>query len=123
MILAFEGIGPNEVIGDFGLNQGGAAGFELDRANYATGTPTHAWRLATTPALPASFFGTVEDGVGRAPSDEKVRGDVVYIERPDGGKVFTAGSVTWTGSLSYNNYSNNVARLTGNVVRQFLDEA
>lgn len=122
-ISAFEGIGPNEVIGDFGLNQGGAAGFELDRANYATGTPTHAWRLATTPALPASFFGTVEDGVGRAPSDEKVRGDVVYIERPDGGKVFTAGSVTWTGSLSHNNYSNNVARLTGNVVRQFLDEA
>src|SRR5581483_9092309 len=35
----FEGIGPDEIIGDFGLVMGGASGDELDRADAALGTP------------------------------------------------------------------------------------
>ena len=37
----FEGIGPDETIGDFGLSIGGAAGDELDRIDFALGSPPH----------------------------------------------------------------------------------
>ncbi|MBT7645850.1 MAG: hypothetical protein HN768_02225, partial [Rhodospirillaceae bacterium] len=36
----FEGI-EDQIIGDFGLIGGGAAGLELDRADFALGTPLH----------------------------------------------------------------------------------
>jgi len=35
--------------------------------------------------------------------------------------VFSAGSIAWAGSLSHNRYQNNVARITENVLRRFLD--
>jgi N,N-dimethylformamidase len=35
--------------------------------------------------------------------------------------VFSTGSIAWCGSLSHNGYANNVARITGNVLRRFLD--
>ena len=38
----FEGVGPEERVGDFGLIGGGAAGWEIDRADTALGTPPHA---------------------------------------------------------------------------------
>ena len=41
--------------------------------------------------------------------------------RPAGGAVFSTGSIAWCGSLSHNGYDNNVARITGNVLRRFLD--
>ena len=44
----FEGVGKDEIIGDFGLALGGAAGDELDRADYGLGTPAHALVLATS---------------------------------------------------------------------------
>jgi N,N-dimethylformamidase len=34
--------------------------------------------------------------------------------------VFAAGSVTWTGSLSHNDYDNNVSRITRNALVRFL---
>jgi N,N-dimethylformamidase len=33
------------------------------------------------------------------------------------------GSIAWIGSLSWNGFDNNVAKLTGNVLRRFLDPA
>ena len=42
----FEGIGADEVIGDFGLVGGGAAGLELDRYDLEFGTPHNAYYLA-----------------------------------------------------------------------------
>jgi hypothetical protein len=47
-----------EVIGDFGLSGGGAAGFELDRADFALGTPPNALILARSEGH-QSHFGTV----------------------------------------------------------------
>lgn len=38
-----------------------------------------------------------------------------------GGGFFSVGSIAWTGSLSHNDYDNNVARLTTNVLRRFRD--
>ncbi|MFP3381162.1 DUF6605 domain-containing protein, partial [Bacillus sp. SIMBA_069] len=44
----FEGIGENEVIGDFGLVMGGAVGDEIDRLDFELGTPLHTLWLATS---------------------------------------------------------------------------
>ena len=51
-----------------------------------------------------------------------VRADMVYFETPNGGAVFSVGSINWLGSLGWNQYDNNVARITHNVVRRFTDE-
>jgi L-ribulose-5-phosphate 3-epimerase len=55
----------------------------------------------------------------------KVSSDVVYFEFPNGGAVFSAGSVAWFGSLSYNDYDNNVSnvsKITDNVLRRFTSD-
>ena len=51
-----------------------------------------------------------------------VRADMVYMEGPNGGAVFSVGSISWCGSLSHNGYDNNVSRITGNVLRRFSSE-
>ena len=50
----------------------------------------------------------------------RVRADIVFFETPQGGGVFTTGSISWCASLAHNGYDNNVARMTGNVLRRFL---
>jgi N,N-dimethylformamidase len=35
--------------------------------------------------------------------------------------VFSVGSIAWTGALSHNGYDNDIARITENVLRRFLD--
>jgi N,N-dimethylformamidase len=52
---------------------------------------------------------------------ELVRADLAFYETLAGGAVFSTGSIAWCGSLSHNGYANNVARITGNVLRRFLD--
>jgi N,N-dimethylformamidase len=54
------------------------------------------------------------------PTQEKVRADIVYARLGEGGEVFSVGSCNWCGSLSHAGYSNNVARITANVLRHFL---
>jgi N,N-dimethylformamidase len=45
---------------------------------------------------------------------------MVYFETPNDGAVFSVGSICWCGSLSHNQYDNNVSRITENVLRKFL---
>ena len=47
---------------------------------------------------------------------------MVLIEYPNGGAVFSVGSITWCGCLSYNSYDNNVSRVTENVFDGFAAE-
>jgi N,N-dimethylformamidase len=49
-----------------------------------------------------------------------VRSDMVYFETPNGGAVFSTGSITWCASLSHNGFQNNVSRITENVLRRFM---
>ena len=51
-----------------------------------------------------------------------VKGDLVFFEGPKGGAVFSVGSISWCGSLSHNDYDNNVSRITGNVLTRFSSE-
>ena len=123
----FEGIGKAEAIGDFGLKQGGAGGIEIDRADYSLGTPPHALVLATCTGFSDEYQVSPDEELPfRAPKggtqSPLVRGDLVYIEGPAGGGVFSVGSIAWCGSLSHNNYNNNVSRIMKNVLDRFASD-
>lgn len=122
----FDGV-EDEVIGNFGLSGQGAAGYELDRADPKLGTPDDAIILATSDGLPASYVVVPEDLLSHVltwngePVKELIRSDIVYLERPGGGAVFSVGSITFCGSLSHNNYDNSVSRIVENVLNRFRE--
>jgi N,N-dimethylformamidase len=123
----FEGLGKEEVIGDFGLIGGGAAGLEIDRADRLLGTPPHALVLATSMGKHTDVYLVVcEELLATYPGlggteNELVRADMVFHETPNGGALWASSSIAWAGSLSHNKYKNNVSRITKNVLDRFLD--
>ncbi len=122
----FEGVGDDEIIGNFGTVLGGAAGDEIDRMDYALGSPPHTLLLATATGHSRKYLPVIEDvlelttGLIEA-QDPNVRADMVYFETPNEGAVWSSGSITWCGSLGHNHYENNVSRITENVLRKFLE--
>jgi N,N-dimethylformamidase len=121
--FVFEGV-DGDIIGDFGLIGGGAAGIELDRTDPALGTPPNTLILARSEAHTGSYVPAVEEllinYVGQA-EISPAYAEMVFFETPSGGAVFSTGSIAWAGSLSHNAYDNSVARLSGNVLKRFLD--
>ncbi len=121
----FEGI-DDECIGDFGLSGGGAAGFELDRADVRLGTPNNAVVLASSQGDSDHFVLVPEDILTNLLSwngekfEELIRGDIVYFPTRNNGAVFSVGSITFCGSLPVNNCDNNISRLVRNVLDGFL---
>ena len=120
----FAGV-DDEVIGDFGLSGGGAAGFELDRADVELGTPPNALILARSEghqkhfvAVPEELLTHVTTITGEKPK-ALIRAEIVYFETVSGGAVFSTGSITFCGSLSHSNYDNNISRMLENVLRRF----
>jgi N,N-dimethylformamidase len=108
----FAGV-DDDVIGDFGLNLGTAAAYEMDSVQ------EWPWDDRAPPVLLArasheTFFPPM-----RMPVPAVC--DIAFTPWPGGGAVFAAGSVAWTGSLSHNGYANSVSRITENVLRCFLE--
>ena len=62
------------------------------------------------------------DSKQSASTNPLVKADMVYFEGPNGGAVFSVGSISWCGSLSYNRYDNNVSQITGNVLTRFASD-
>ncbi len=123
--FVFDGI-DDEIIGDFGLLQGGAAGYEIDRFDLDRGSPPHAVVLARSEAHSNVYDLMVESLIDVLPnrdpaSPEPIRADLVFFETSGGGAVFSVGSIAWSGSLGWNGYQNNVATVTRNVLRRFQD--
>lgn len=119
----FAGV-DDDIIGDFGLIGGGAAGIELDRTDPALGTPPNTLILARSEGHTANYLPTVEELLINYVNQAEISpvyGEMVFFETASGGAVFATGSIAWAGSLSHNGYSNNVAEITHNVVRRFLD--
>lgn len=123
----FEGV-PERVIGDSPslMLRHGAAGYEIDRADVALGTPPHALVLASATGFSDSYQHVVEevlstDNERGGTQSPLVRADLVFFEGPRGGAVFSVGSIAWCGSLSYNGGENPVSRVTENVLRRFAD--
>ena len=126
----FEGIGDTELIGNHPslVLEFGGAGSELDRVDYALGSPPHTLILATSFGHSDAYQHVVEE-VNTSNSEqggtvnELVKADMAYLEYPNGGAVFSTSSIAWSGSLSFNNYDNNVSRITENVLRRFAEDA
>jgi N,N-dimethylformamidase len=120
----FDGI-ETDVLGDYGLSGGGAAGFEFDRADPRLGTPDNAVILARSENPPAHVVTVMEELLSHLsttngePPDALRRAEIVYFETPGGGAVFSVGSITFCGSLWRNGFEGPVSRLLENVVRRF----
>ena len=117
---------PDEIIGDFGLIGGGAAGIELDCITTDLGSPPNMLRLASSEGhspmmlLVNEEFGVVPANPG-GDQNPRVRADMAFGETPAGGALFATASIAWCGSLSHNGYDNNVSTITANVLKRFLD--
>ncbi len=119
----FDGVA-DEIIGDFGLIGGGAAGIELDRTDLSLGTPPHVLVLARSENHTGNYLPTVEELLINYVNQAEispVTGEMVFYETPAGGAVFATGSIAWAGSLCHNTYRNNVAQISRNVLHRFLD--
>ncbi|EHL96415.1 hypothetical protein HMPREF9946_04883 [Acetobacteraceae bacterium AT-5844] len=120
----FEGV--PEIIGDYGLSGGGAAGFELDRADMRLGTPPDTVILARSEQPPPSFVTVPEELLshiatvtGESPEALK-RAEIIFFEVPGGGAVFAVGSITFCGSLwNGKGFEGPVSRMLENVLRSF----
>ena len=123
----FAGI-DDEIIGDFGLSGGGAAGYELDRADVRLGTPGHALVVATSEnhthpdwmLVPEEHLTHITNWPGE-PLKQLIRADMTFFETPNNGAVFAVGSITFCGALPVNDCDNNISALLTNVVDRFLD--
>ena len=121
----FDGV-DDEIIGDFGLLQGGAAGMEIDSVDPALGTPPHALVVAQSEEHSNTYELVAEEvrvphGATDAVSNPAIHADITFFETPGGGAVFSTGSIAYAGSLCHNRFDNNIARLTTNVLRRFAD--
>lgn len=123
----FEGIGKDERIGDFGLVGGGAAGLELDIYDASLGTPPETVIGATSldhtdvyVEVPEELYFNVP-GTGGT-QNGRVRADITYFPTEGGGGVWSCSSIAYFGSLSHNDYDNNVSQLTRNVLDRFLED-
>ena len=121
-------MGADETIGNFGYVLGGAAGDELDRVDHALGSPPHTLLLASSSGHGRVTMPVIEDypeisviTIPRAAVN--VRADMAYLETGNNGAVFSASAISWCGSLAWNDYDNNVSRITENVVRRFMRDA
>jgi N,N-dimethylformamidase len=121
-----EGV-EGELIGDFGVLQGGAAGLEIDSVDPALGTPPHALVVARSENHSNAYMLVAEEvriphGATDAVQNEAIHADITFFETPNGGAVFSTGSIAYAGSLSWNGFDNNLAKLSTNVLLRFADD-
>jgi N,N-dimethylformamidase len=127
----FDGVGAGlgDRLGDFGLSGGGAAGFELDQASAQLGTPDYVSIIAVSEGHGPTFKITPEEILTwLLPADKLreyagVRAHMVYGVSPNGGGLFAVGSISFLGSLSHNNYDNDISRILENCLRRFCPSA
>ncbi len=121
----FAGI-DDEVIGDFGLCGGGAAGFEIDRFDPELGSDPDIIVVASSEGHGEEFTLVPEERLTHitnwpgVPERDLIRADMVYQRQDNGAKLFAAGSITFCGSLLWNDGDNNISRLLKNVMDDFL---
>ena len=126
MDWVFDGINGG-LLGDFGFSGHGAAGFELDRRDEKLDEGEDIITLAQSYDEGNRFILVPEEmlthltNLSGSPEADAKRADMVYFETANGGQVFAVGSITFCGSLPWNNYDNNISTLLKNVVRKFVE--
>jgi len=123
----FAGV-EGEIIGDFGLLQGGAAGIEIDAVDPTLGTPPHALVVARSENHSNTYEVVNEEvrvahGMTDGLSNKQIHADMTFFETAGGGAVFSTGSIAYAGALGHNGFDNVIAKLTWNVLRRFTDPA
>jgi N,N-dimethylformamidase len=114
------GAGPALVLGH------GAAGYEIDRVDTAAGTPEHTVVLAVADGFTDAYQTAIERTTAIAPwhggSDPRsgLRGDMTITLQPNGGAVFTVGSISYASTLCFNNNQSDTAKVLANVIDAFL---
>ncbi|MGO8835698.1 MAG: N,N-dimethylformamidase beta subunit family domain-containing protein [Roseiarcus sp.] len=104
----------------------GAAGFEIDRADPAAGTPEHTVVLASADGFTDAYQTAMERVTAVAPwlggSDPRsgLRADMTITRGPNGGAVFATGSISYCATLSFENGQSDTARILANVIDGFL---
>ena len=117
----------DDILGDFGLSGGGAAGYELDRVDHRLGSPAHTIVLASSEGHSDNFVLVPEEHLTHVttwsgdPPEGLIRADVAFFEAPNNGAVFSTGSISFCGSLLHNDCDNNISRIVENVLNRFLD--
>ena len=126
MDWVFDGINGG-LLGDFGFSGHGAAGFELDRRDEKLDEGEDIITLAQSYDEGNRFILVPEEmlthltNLSGSPEADAKRADMVYFKTANGGQVFAVGSITFCGSLPWNNYDNNISTLLRNVVRKFVE--
>ncbi|MDA8614761.1 N,N-dimethylformamidase large subunit [Alphaproteobacteria bacterium] len=126
MDWVFDGIN-GDLLGDFGFSGHGAAGFELDRRDEKLDEGEDIITLAQSYDDGNRFILVPEEmlthltNLSGSPEADAKRADMVYFKTANGGQVFAVGSITFCGSLPWNNYDNNISTLLRNVVRKFVE--
>jgi N,N-dimethylformamidase len=118
----FEGV-QGDLFGQRGFSGGGAAGFEIDRCDRGLGSPPNTVVLASSEGHdPRNYVVVHEERLAFATTlsgealDQLVRADMVYVEKPNGGAIFSVGSITYCGCLPVDDFDNDISRLTFNVL-------
>jgi N,N-dimethylformamidase len=121
--FVFEGVPEDAAIGAAALGLGAAAGVEIDRSDRALGTAADAVVLASATGFSDAYRPASEDVTTDASLDVRalVRADMVLVEHPGGGAVFSVGSIGWCSALSQDDYGSEVSRITGNVLDHFVE--
>ncbi|WEK60772.1 MAG: hypothetical protein P0Y60_15940 [Candidatus Microbacterium colombiense] len=120
----FDGI-DDEVIGDFGLIMDGSSGDEIDRFDVGRGSPAETVVIASSTGHSDFYLLAGEDvmasraGLGGTESAD-VRSDMTWLEKPGGGAVFSVGSICFLGSLSHDDYRNNISAVVANALDEML---
>jgi len=118
--FAFRDLQEGDVIGAYGAYGGGAAGLEIDAVIDDAVPPEDRIVLLSSFDHSMAYHASVkETDTDTAPPP--CRSDVVLIRRPEGGAVFSVGSIAWPLALPWKGYDNDISRMTGNVLDRFLD--
>ena len=114
------GGGPALVLGH------GAAGFEIDRTDLTAGTPEQTVVLASADQFTDAYQTAIERATAIAPwyggSDPRsgLRADMTVTPGPNGGAVFTTGSISYASTLCFNDNRSDTATILANVIDGFL---
>lgn len=108
----FDGCTGGENFGSYGVDKNqGAPPTRVDRGNL---------QCHSRPDR-GNHNGTIAFNMSLSPPGEResiTRSDIVFSETANGGAVFSSSSIAWNNSLWENDGSNDVAQITGNIIRR-----
>jgi N,N-dimethylformamidase len=105
---------------------GCAAGSEIDAADAALGTPAHALVVAASEGHSDAMQPMPEEILMPHPAmsarhDPAIRAEMIFFETAAGGAVLSCGALSWAGAIAADDFTTDVARISTNALRRFLD--